>query len=174
MSQEKFLSWELNSRVGSITWLHSNYDCKHSFRFSTTIQLHKRVSIIIVRINKKRKRVITSTSTTNYSWSTPVRWKLGWTGRKLVGAMLGFYRKFRIVYMSNNFYNYHQGCSGAGTRGNGIPTPFSRFALKWVWSCFKMAIFWVRSHTFLLALHPWPPLNNKRIEMKISPEKVTF
>ena len=39
-----------------------------------------------------------------------------------------------------------QGCSGAGTRGNGVPTPFSRFVLKWVWSCFKMAIFWVHSH----------------------------
>jgi len=25
-----------------------------------------------------------------------------------------------------------QGCSGAGTRGNGVPTPFSRFVLKGV------------------------------------------
>jgi len=25
---------------------------------------------------------------------------------------------------------YKQGCSGVGTRGNGVPTPFSRFALK--------------------------------------------
>ena len=33
-----------------------------------------------------------------------------------------------------------QECSGAGTRGNGVPTPFSRFVIKWVWSCFKMAI----------------------------------
>jgi len=24
---------------------------------------------------------------------------------------------------------YNGGCSGAGTRGNGVPTPFSRFAL---------------------------------------------
>jgi len=40
-----------------------------------------------------------------------------------------------------------QGYSGAGTSGNGVPTPFSRFVLKWVWSCFKMAIFWMRSHT---------------------------
>jgi len=24
----------------------------------------------------------------------------------------------------------HAGCSGAGTRGNGVPTPFSHFALK--------------------------------------------
>ena len=23
-----------------------------------------------------------------------------------------------------------QGCSGTGTRGNGVPTPFSRFTLK--------------------------------------------
>ena len=38
------------------------------------------------------------------------------------------------------------GCSGAGTRGNSVPTPFSRFAVKWVGSCFKMAIFWMRSH----------------------------
>ena len=26
--------------------------------------------------------------------------------------------------------NSRQGCSGAGTRGIGVPTPFSRFALK--------------------------------------------
>jgi len=25
---------------------------------------------------------------------------------------------------------HFQGCSGAGTRGNGVSTPFSRFALK--------------------------------------------
>jgi len=25
-----------------------------------------------------------------------------------------------------------QGCSGEGTHGNGVPTPFSRFALIWV------------------------------------------
>jgi len=35
----------------------------------------------------------------------------------------------------------NQGCSGAGTRGNRVPTPFSYFALKFVWSCFKMASF---------------------------------
>ena len=46
-----------------------------------------------------------------------------------------------------------QGCSGAGTRGNGVPTPFSCFALKWIWSCFKMASFLGAFHTFLLALH---------------------
>jgi len=32
---------------------------------------------------------------------------------------------------------WHQGCSGVGSRGNGVPTPFSNFALKWVWSCFN-------------------------------------
>jgi len=48
-----------------------------------------------------------------------------------------------------------QGCSGAGTRGSGIPTPLSRFVLQWVWSCFKMATFWMHSHTLLSALHPW-------------------
>jgi len=26
----------------------------------------------------------------------------------------------------------YQGCSEVGTRGKGVPTPFSRFALKWV------------------------------------------
>jgi len=29
-----------------------------------------------------------------------------------------------------HFSECHQGCSGAGTCGNGVPTPFSRFALK--------------------------------------------
>jgi len=48
-----------------------------------------------------------------------------------------------------------QVCSGAGTRRNGVFTPFPRFVLKWDWSCFKMAIFWMRSPTFLLALYPW-------------------
>jgi len=36
---------------------------------------------------------------------------------------------------------YNQGCSGTGTRGNGVPTPYSRFALKWVGRRFKVAIF---------------------------------
>jgi len=53
------------------------------------------------------------------------------------------------------FYKIYDGviqeCSGAGTRGNGVPTPFSRFALKWTWSCFKMAIFVMRSHTFFVS-----------------------
>jgi len=37
--------------------------------------------------------------------------------------------------------------SGTGTHGNGVPTSLSRFALRCLWSCFKMAIFWMRSHT---------------------------
>jgi len=43
-----------------------------------------------------------------------------------------------------------QGCNGAGTRAKGVPTPFSRFALKCVGSCFKMAIFWIRFHIFFV------------------------
>jgi len=35
----------------------------------------------------------------------------------------------------------HQGCSGAGTRRNGVPTPSSCFGIKLVWSCFEMASF---------------------------------
>jgi len=38
-----------------------------------------------------------------------------------------------------------------GTRVNGVPTPFSRFALKCVGSCFEIAIFWMRSHTFFVS-----------------------
>jgi len=59
---------------------------------------------------------------------------------------------------NNFFYDYQclrQGCSGAGTRGNGVPTPFSRFALKWIGSIFEMAIFWCVPIPFFLALHPW-------------------
>ena len=41
-----------------------------------------------------------------------------------------------------------QECSVAGTCGNGVPAPFSRFPLKIVGRCFKMATFWMRSHTF--------------------------
>ena len=48
-------------------------------------------------------------------------------------------------------WNRRQGCSGAGTRGNGVPAPFSRFSLKWVGSCFKMAILLMRSHTFFVS-----------------------
>jgi len=53
-----------------------------------------------------------------------------------------------------------QGSSGTGPLENGIPTPFSRFVLKWVWSCFTMAVSWMHSHTFLLALHPWHGLTS--------------
>ena len=34
-----------------------------------------------------------------------------------------------------------QGCNGAGTHGNGVPIPYSCFALKWVRNCFKMSSF---------------------------------
>jgi len=30
------------------------------------------------------------------------------------------------------FIQYNQGCIGAGTRGNGAPTPLSSIALKWL------------------------------------------
>ena len=50
-----------------------------------------------------------------------------------------------IVYMnwidSHSWVDVGQRCSGAETRRNGVSTPFSGFALKWVWSCFKMASF---------------------------------
>ena len=50
---------------------------------------------------------------------------------------------------------YDQGCSGAGTRGHSVPTPFSCFALRLVRSCFKMAsLFGCVPTPFLLALHP--------------------
>jgi len=35
-----------------------------------------------------------------------------------------------ILIGAAGHFRYMQGCSGAGTRGNGVPTPFSRFALK--------------------------------------------
>ena len=47
--------------------------------------------------------------------------------------------------------NSNQGCSGAGTRGNAVPTPFSRSALKRVGSCLKMAIFGCNYHTFFVS-----------------------
>jgi len=31
---------------------------------------------------------------------------------------------------------------GRERKWKGVPTYFSRFAIKWVWSCFKLAIFW--------------------------------
>ena len=51
---------------------------------------------------------------------------------------------------------YAQGCSGAETRENGVPTPFSCFGLRLVRSCFKMASFFGCVPTpCLLELHPW-------------------
>ena len=50
-----------------------------------------------------------------------------------------------------------QGCCGAETRVGtaAVPTP-SRFALNWVWSCFKMGLFfWCVPTPFLLALRLW-------------------
>ena len=37
-----------------------------------------------------------------------------------------------LVFGFNLNQECSQVCSGAGTRGNGVPTPFSRFALKCV------------------------------------------
>jgi len=57
-----------------------------------------------------------------------------------------------------------QECRWAGTHGNGVPTIFSHFALKWIGGCFKMkkkleAVFFLFvPKPFLLALHSW----NKR------------
>ena len=48
-------------------------------------------------------------------------------------------------------YANNQWCNGAGTHGNGVPTPFSNFAFKLVWSCFKMASVWVGSHTYVVS-----------------------
>jgi len=47
----------------------------------------------------------------------------------------------RILQQQMNAHSFAEsaGCSGAGTRWNGVPTPFQCFALKWVWNCFKMA-----------------------------------
>jgi len=57
----------------------------------------------------------------------------------------------------------NQECSWEWTRGNGVPTPFPCFALKWGQSCLKMACFSGCVPTPLLsALHPccrpdnWP------------------
>ena len=66
-----------------------------------------------------------------------------------------FHRHLFIVYMnwidSHSWVDVGQRCSGAETRRNGVPTPFSGFALKWVWSCLKLKLFWVRSHTFFMS-----------------------
>jgi len=51
--------------------------------------------------------------------------------------------------------SWEQGCSGAGMRGNGVPTPFSRFAFKWVWSYLKWLDFGCVPTPFLSALRPW-------------------
>jgi len=59
---------------------------------------------------------------------------------------------------NNFFYDCHvyvKGVVGRERVGTGVPTPFSRFALKWVGSCFKMAIFWCVPTPFFLTLHPW-------------------
>jgi len=45
-------------------------------------------------------------------------------------------------------------CSGAGTRGNGVPTPFSRFVNGFK-SSFKWLYFWMRTTPFFLTLNPW-------------------
>jgi len=42
----------------------------------------------------------------------------------------GVEMNFSMVGMVRNILAFRQGCSGAGTRGNGVPTPFSRFPLK--------------------------------------------
>jgi len=46
-----------------------------------------------------------------------------------------------VTLLAAIFLAYNQGCSAAGTRGTGVLTLFSCFALKWIESCFKMASF---------------------------------
>jgi len=58
------------------------------------------------------------------------------------------FSSFRTIFVDER---NNQGCSGEGTRVNGVPTPFSCFALKWVWSCFKIASFLGASHTFFIS-----------------------
>ena len=48
-----------------------------------------------------------------------------------------------------------QGCSRAGTRGNGVSTPFSRFTLNKLEVVSKWLYFDCVPTTFLLTLHPW-------------------
>ena len=55
--------------------------------------------------------------------------------------------KKQQLHLLFSWKSVKRGCSGAETRENGFPTPFSRFALKRVWGCFKMAFF-ILSHTF--------------------------
>jgi len=71
-------------------------------------------------------------------------------------------------YSRRRIFNNNQGYSGAGTRGNGVPTPFSRFASKRVWSCFKMASFFGCVPTPLLPTpHPWLQ-TRQTVEVKLS------
>jgi len=93
------------------------------------------------------------------------------TSKHMVYHCVGFETKVLLKFIKmratpflsfscwNNFFYdckcLRQGCSGAGTRGTGVPTPFSRFSFKWVRSCFKIAIFYAFPHLFFLALHSW-------------------
>jgi len=61
----------------------------------------------------------------------------------------GTVRICNIKYSLQN--GYFQGCNVAGRRGNGVSTPFSRFALKWILSCYKWLSSWMRSHTFFVS-----------------------
>ena len=45
----------------------------------------------------------------------------------------------------------HARVHGSGVWWGGNAWDSSRFVLKWVWSCFKMAVFWMRSHTFFVS-----------------------
>ena len=53
--------------------------------------------------------------------------------------------------------------------GNGVPIPLSPFSLKWAWSCFKMAIYWVRSHTFFVSATSLPLSNLLQTSAVASP-----
>jgi len=50
-----------------------------------------------------------------------------------------------------NVITRHQGCSGAGTRGKGVPTPFASCAFKMSLKLLKWLVFWVRSRTFFVS-----------------------
>ena len=56
-----------------------------------------------------------------------------------IKPILFYYR--HVSTLSSCSFMSLQGCSGTGTRGNGVPTPFSCFSSKWVWSCCKMVFF---------------------------------
>jgi len=47
------------------------------------------------------------------------------------------------------------GCSGAGTHGNGVPTPFSRFRLNELEAVVKWLFLGCVPTSFLLVLRPW-------------------